>query len=178
MKHPVLLAGCALFVWAGAALAQPGGMPKPGPEVKKLGYFVGTWNTEGDMKASPFGPGGKITSTDHIEWLPGNFFIVAHSQGKGPVGPLQQLFVMGYNAEDKLYTYDGFDNMGMHDSSKGTLTGDTWVYGNESKVQGKTIKGRFTMKQVSASLYTFKFEMSGDGAKWDLIMEGKSTKTK
>src|SRR5260370_23596819 len=101
MTRPIILAVCALSVLAGAALAQPGGMPKPGPEVKRLGYFVGTWNTEGEMKASAFGPGGKFTSTDHNEWFPGNYFVVLHSQRKSPMGPMQELAVLGYNAEDK-----------------------------------------------------------------------------
>jgi len=178
MKRPIVLAVCAFAVLAGAVLAQPGEMPKPGPEVKKLGYFVGTWNNEGEMKASPFGPGGKFTSTDHVEWFPGNFFVVMHSEGKTPMGPMHELAVMGYNTEEKMYTYDGFDNMGEHDISKGTLKGDTWVYQSDSKVQGKIIKGRFTMKELSPTAYTYKFEMSMDGTKWDTIVEGKSTKAK
>ena len=37
---------------------------KPGPEHKKLDYFVGKWTSTADMKASPFGPGGKMTASD------------------------------------------------------------------------------------------------------------------
>jgi hypothetical protein len=50
MKHvrlAILLASGLLLATA-ALQAQEKKMeaPKPGPEVKKLGYFVGTWNTE------------------------------------------------------------------------------------------------------------------------------------
>ncbi len=52
------------LVFAVALSAQaPPQMPKPGPEQKRLSYFVGNWATEGDMKPSPFGPGGKFSST-------------------------------------------------------------------------------------------------------------------
>ena len=102
MIRPILSALCALSILAGAAWAQSAGPPKPGPEVKRLGYFV----------------------------------------------------------------------------AKGTLSGDTWVYNGESKMNGKVIKGRFTMKELGPTSYTYKFEMSMDGSKWTDIMDGKSTKIK
>ena len=178
MKRGIIIVVCALFVLAGGVLAQPQGPPKPGPEVKRLGYFVGTWKSEGEMKPSPFGPGGKFTTTDRNEWFPGNFFVVMHSEGKTPMGPMQEMSVMGYNAEDKIYTYDGYDNMGEHDVSKGTVSGDTWVYNGESKMGGKVIKGRFTIKEGGPASYTYKFEMSMDGSTWNTMMEGKATKVK
>jgi len=37
------------------SLAQaPPERPKPGPEHKKLEYFLGTWKTEGEIKANEF----------------------------------------------------------------------------------------------------------------------------
>jgi hypothetical protein len=41
---------------------------------------------------------------------------------------------------------------------------------------GQAIKGKFTMKEVSPTEYTFKFELSTDGATWTTAVEGKSTK--
>jgi hypothetical protein len=38
------------------------------------------------------------------------------------------------------------------------------------------MKGRFTMKIVSPTSYTFKYEMSQDGTHWDTVMDGKATK--
>ena len=72
------LAVCVVLAVGGsqvlmAAKAQQA--PTPGPEQKKLGYFVGKWTTEGEMKASPMGPGGKITSTDTCEWFDGGFAV-------------------------------------------------------------------------------------------------------
>ncbi len=74
------------------------------------------------MKPSPFGPGGKITSKDHNEWMPGGFFLVSHSEFKGSMGEGTELSVMGYNSDEKLYTYHPFNSMGEAEASNGTVT--------------------------------------------------------
>jgi hypothetical protein len=38
------------------------------------------------------------------------------------------------------------------------------------------LKSRFVIKEVSPTLYTFRYETSQDGTKWDTVAEGKSTK--
>jgi len=151
--------------------------PKPGPEVKKLGYFVGTWKSEGEMKENPFGmPPGKFTSTDKCEWFTGGYQVVCHTTGKGSMGAMHGLGILSYNTEDKLYTYYGIDNNGMAEQSKGKVDGDNWVYTADEKMGGKTFHGRYSMTTSSPDSYTFKYETSDDGQKWTLVMEGKATK--
>lgn len=153
-------------------------MPKPGPEVKKLSYFVGTWKSEGDMKENPWGmPAGKFTGTDKCEWFTGGYQVVCHSTGKGPMGNMHGLGIIAYNSEDKAYSYYGIDNMGFAEGSKGKVEGDTWTYTAESKMGGKTYHGRYTINASSPDSYTFKYESSEDGTKWSTIMEGKATKS-
>jgi hypothetical protein len=41
---------------------------------------------------------------------------------------------------------------------------------------GQAFKGRFTMKTLTPTSYTYKFEMSQDGTNWTTAMEGKATK--
>ena len=169
-----------LFVLLAAVLAwgqAPPAMPKPGPEHQRLHYFVGTWHSEGDMKASPMGPAGKVSSNDHGEMV-GDFFCAIHSDGTTPMGPMKAVGIMGYDPKTKMYTYDGFDNSGMHDLAKGSVSGKTWTFTDENEIGGKKIKGRYTMTELSATSYTFKFDMSEDGKTWNNIMEGKATKTK
>jgi len=48
--------------------------PKPAPELKQVEYFVGTWFSEGDMKPSPMGPGGKMTMTEQNHMDGGRIF--------------------------------------------------------------------------------------------------------
>ena len=175
----VLMATLMSAVLVGVVLAQaPPPMPKPGPELKRIGYFAGSWKTEGEAKASAFGPAGKLTFTDHNEWLPGGFFMVMHSEGKGPMGEMKGLAVFGYNSSEKVYTYQAYNNMGMSESAKGTVSGDTWTWTSESKMGGKPLKTRFIIKELSPTSFTFKFDTSPDGKIWSTIEEGKATKTK
>ncbi len=179
MKRPSYLALVLMFVSGQVVLAQaPQQTPKPGPEVKRLGYFAGNWSTEGETKQSLFGPAGKFNGSDHNEWFTGGFFLVLHSEAKGPMGEMKGLSLMGYNAAEQVYTYNGFDNMGTAESAKGTVRGDTWDWTSESKMGGKAVKSRYTIKELSPTSYSFKWEASVDGGPWSTIMEGKSTKTK
>jgi hypothetical protein len=50
----VVLAGGPL------ALAAEPAAPKPGPGHARLGYFVGTWKTEGEFTPGAMGPGGPM----------------------------------------------------------------------------------------------------------------------
>ncbi len=167
-----------LLLAVATALAQaPPEQPKPGPESRRLRYFVGDWRSEGELKANPFGPAGKYAGTDHNVML-GDFFVVFHSEATGPMGHEQEVSIMGYDPEEKVYTFQSFTSRGDRETSKGTVTGVTWVWTSESKVKGKTIRGRFTLKEATPRSYTYSYEISTDGGAWTNVMEGKATKVK
>jgi Protein of unknown function (DUF1579) len=173
-------AGMTLAVWmflAAAALAQMD-MPKPGPELKKLDALAGKWTLEGEMKPGPMGPGGKMTETQKCEWMEGAFFLVCNAEFKSSMGDGTGLSVMGYSKDEKTYTYREFNSYGEFQDSRGSLDGDTWTWMGDEKEGGMTMKGRFSMKMISPTSYTFTFEMSQDGTKWNLVMDGKATKGK
>src|SRR5262245_33294027 len=69
---------------AAGAPAPPA--PKPGTEQKRIGYFAGHWNFQGEAKPSPMGPGGKISATETCDWFAGGFQLVCRSKGTGPMG--------------------------------------------------------------------------------------------
>jgi hypothetical protein len=151
--------------------------PKPAPELKKLDYFSGAWSSSGDMKPGPMGPGGKFSESGSGDWMDGGYFLVIHSDFKGgEMGNAKGVAYMGYDPQEKVYTYDAFSSMGENIHSKGTLDGDTWNWASDMKMGPKTFKSRYTMKILSPTSYTFKAEMSEDGTKWDTMMEGKATK--
>lgn len=172
----VLLFGVLLAATAAFAQMEK---PKPGPEVKKLAYFAGHWTSEGNVKPGPMGPGGKFHSDDHAEWMDGGFFVVLHSKfNGGGMGAGTSTAYMGWDPNDKVYTYDEFNSMGEVTHSKGTNDGDTWTWLNDMKMGPQTMKGRFTMKILSPTAYDYKYEVSSDGTKWELFMDGKETKAK
>ena len=165
----------ASLLMSAAALAQMDA-PKPGPELKKLDTFVGSWTLDGDLKPGPMGPGGKMTETQKCEWMQGGFFVVCHSDFKSGMGDGSGISVMGYSTDDKTYTYREFNSWGEFDDSKGSVDGETWTWTSDEKMGSMTMKGRFTMKMTSSTSYNFSFEMSQDGTKWTTVMDGKAAK--
>jgi hypothetical protein len=174
-RSTILFCAMPLFALAGLTSAQTD-TPKPAPELKKLNYFVGTWSAEGEIKPGLFGPGGKFTGTNRVQWMDGAFFLVTQSDFHGAVGNGTETAYMGYDGNDKLYTYDSFNTLGEADHAKGSLDGDTWVWLSETKVGSTSLKGRLTIKVLSARGYKFKFETSPDGNAWTTMLEGKDTK--
>src|ERR1700730_258850 len=101
------------LILAASAFAQMA--PKPGPEVKKLDYFVGSWTVEATIGQGPWGAGGKFSSTDTAEWMPGSFFVESHSDFKMRPelgGDGQATSFMGYDTDENVYTYDEFNSQG------------------------------------------------------------------
>lgn len=176
MKRAVAVTLAMLCVFGVAISLAQGPPPKPGPELKKLEYFVGTWSSEGDLKPSPFGPGGKFTGTEKLEWMDGGFFLVGHGEGDSPMGHDKGMSVWGFDPEEKVYTFHAFNNMGEAISATGKIEGDTWTWTNENKMNGKMMKGRYTIKQTSPTSYSFKFEMAPESGDFATVMEGKATK--
>jgi hypothetical protein len=177
MKRHLLTAATAALIFTASVSAQMQ-HPAPAPELKKLDYFVGTWNVDADMKPSPFGPGGKTTGTDHYEWMQGNYFLIIHSTySSQSMGSGIEYAVIGYDTKKKQYTYESFSSDGEHDIATGTpdADGKVWTWYSASEVSGPT-KWRFTQTILSPTSYTIKFEMSKDATNWSTVMDGKVTK--
>ena len=176
MKRRIVLIPFLILI-AVSAWAQMGG--PPGPEVKKLDYFVGTWTTEGMIAQGPWGTGGKFTASGTSEWMPGNFFVQTHSEAKMPPevgGDSKDFAVMGYDTQANVYTYDSYNSQGRHESSRGTLSGDTWTWTSSSNYGGMEVQEKMTIKTVSPTSYTMKYEVSMDGKNWMPFMDVKATK--
>ena len=180
MKYGIFaVALCLVLACIPAVAEEPAEAPKPGPEHQKLGFFLGTWKGEGEIKPSPFMPGGKFTSTESCEWFEGGFAIVCHSESSGPTGPMKGLALMGYSMEEQAYVYYGIDSgpMIMASVPHGTLEDGAWTFTDKSVVEGKEIESRFTMKETSETSYEFSWEMLQEDGSWAKIMEGKATKS-
>jgi Protein of unknown function (DUF1579) len=173
MKPLQIILAAVLLSAAAAAQTESA---KPGPELKKLDVFAGTWTLDGTMKPSSMGPGGTMTENEKCEWMEGGFYLVCHSDYKGTMGSGVGLSILGYSTDDKAYTYREFNSFGEFDDSRGHVEGDTWTWTSDEKMGDMTMKGRFTMKITSDKAYTFMFEMSPDGAKWNNVMDGKAAK--
>jgi len=66
MKTLGIILTAVLMSTAVSAQTPP---PKPGPELKKLDIFAGTWTLDGTMKPGMMGPGGSMTESEKCEWM-------------------------------------------------------------------------------------------------------------
>jgi hypothetical protein len=179
LKSLILKSMLTSVLLAAAAVAQMA--PTPGPELKKLDYFAGTWSAEGTISPGPWGAGGKFSSTGTDEWMPGNFFLVGHEDFKMPAdlgGDGKGVSIMGYDTEHGVYTYDSYNSQGRSEHSQGTLSGDTWTWKSSQTYGGQEIEQRMTIKTLSPTSYAMKFEISMDGTNWTTFMDVKATKGK
>jgi hypothetical protein len=168
-----------LLVGAWAMAQAPAAPPKPGPEHKRLGYYVGKWQGTGEMKPGPMGPGGKMSWTETCGWFTGRYAIICNSDMRGPMGAGKGHAIMSYNREEKAYVYFGIDTNGATDIGRGSVQDNVWNWTGEGKMGGKAYKIRYSVTETSNDAYTFKFEMSGDGGRtWALVMDGGSSRAK
>ena len=167
----IFIQACA--VWA----AEPTpSQPKPNPELKKQDFFVGNWTLTGETKSSPFGPGGqKFQSTERLEWMPGEFFLVAQSYAGGK---WMELTVIGYDLNERVFTHTSFNASGKAEIWKGTADDRAWVWTKKGAVNGKPVTERMTINKTSPTSYSFKVEMEPEGGGWSTVVEGSGTKTK
>ena len=166
---------CALLT---AVAMQAQAPPPPAAELQRLDFMTGHWTAEGTATFGPPGtPSTKWSETFDAQWMDGKYFLVENSDmDLGPMGKGKELAIMGYDSDKKVYTYNAFNSMGQPEVSTGTVDGDTWTWTSDEHMGGQTMKGRFTMKVLSPTSYSMKFELSQDGTNWMTAMEGKATK--
>ena len=125
-------------------------LPKPDPALKRLNTFVGKWNTEGEIKESPFGPAGKLIGTDTYEWLAGGFFLIHRVDVRMGDQHNESIELIGYDASSNTYPMNSFDSQGNSIVMQARMTGDTWTFTGESmrfsgtfSRDGKSISGKW-----------------------------------
>jgi len=150
----------------------PPASPKPGPEHKKMEYFVGKWTVEGEIKANEFMPAGKIVSTETATLGPGGFYV--ESRNESQLGT--SLAIMAYDSHAKVYTSYYASSVGLVGVGTGTVEGNTWTWMVEDKYAGKAVKGRTTITTLSPTQYTIKYEMADGKGDYTTIVEGTVTK--
>jgi hypothetical protein len=165
----ILICGFTSLLFAQA----PPAPPTPGPEHKKLEYFVGKWTVESEIKANEFVPAGKTVSTETNTLGPGGFYI--ESRAEGGQFPTRFGFI-AYDSHAKVYTSDYANSGGLVGTATGSVNGNTWTWMVEDKFAGYAIKGRTTVTMSSPTQYTIKYEMADEKGGYATILEGKATK--
>lgn len=166
-----VILGCG---FTALALAQaPPEPPKPGPEQKKLEYFLGAWKVEGEIKENGYVPAGKSVSTQTCTLGPGGFFVECRAEGQ--TFPRTH-YMMAYDSHAKLYTQFYASSAGLVGGGTATVDGNTWTWMLEDKWFGQAFKGRTTVTVKSASQFTTKYEYLDPNGSYVAISESTATK--
>lgn len=80
-------------------------IPKPGPEMEKLKFLLGTWETKGGYEKSPMLPEGGAQSGWYKAQLgPGGFSILADFEADGPLGKETGHEIITWDPKQNAYT--------------------------------------------------------------------------
>jgi hypothetical protein len=139
---------------------------------KKLGAFVGKWETEG-----AFATGQKTSTTLECRWSPQGAYLVC-DQLVRMAGEHRQFTVYSYDSKTGTYSYTTLADPGAKPTT-GTVAikGNLWTYESSFEANGKTTLIRTTNEFTDAKTEIFKVMTSDDGgAHWKTMLEGKARK--
>ena len=140
---------------------------------KKLGAFVGKWETEGAFTNGP-----KTSTTLECRWSPQGSYLVC-DQLVNMGGEHRQFTVYSYDSKTGKYSYVTLSDPGAKPTTGGiTIKGNLWTYDDSSfTTNGKTTLIRTTNEFTDAKTEVFKVATSEDnGANWKTMLEGKARK--
>jgi len=117
----LLIGLCLVCSSHSMALAKSQTMPsrKASPEVRKLGYYVGTWVGSGETKGGPLGSAGKLSSRQTCTWFVGGFQVLCEGEERGPSGRRHFLNVLAYDEASKAYTEYSVSSFGEAEYDRG-----------------------------------------------------------
>jgi hypothetical protein len=166
-------AGILICGFTTLLLAQaPPAPPKPGPEYKKLEYFLGTWKEEGEIKANGYVTAGKGVTTATYALGPGGFSLERRAAGQIP----NTFGIIAYDSYAQAYTTFYASSAALVGTGIGSLNGNTWTWMVEDRLAGKVVKGRTTITMLSPTEYTSKYEMADGKGGYTTLVESKATK--
>jgi hypothetical protein len=168
----VVVFATALLVTSAAGAAAQSKTVQADDPVKKLGAFVGKWETEGT-----FAGGQKASTSLECRWSPQGAYLVC-DQLVRMAGEHRQFTVYSYDGKSGNYSYTTLADPGAKPTS-GTveIKGNLWTYDSSFAADGKTTLIRTTNEFTDAKTEIFKVTSSDDGgAHWKTVLEGKAQK--
>ena len=157
---------------AKSAQTTPAPSPSENP-TKKLGAFVGKWETEG-----AFTSGQKTSTSLECRWSPQGSYLVC-DQLVNMGGEHHQFTVYSYDSKSGKYSYVTLADPGAKPTTGGiTIKDNLWTYDDSSfTANGKTTMIRTTNEFTDTKTEIFKVMSSEDnGANWKIMLQGKAQK--
>ncbi|HWZ43502.1 MAG TPA: hypothetical protein VNW97_08485 [Candidatus Saccharimonadales bacterium] len=147
---------------------------KAGDPTKKLGSFLGKWQSEGTFTDGP-----KATSTLECRWSPLNDFLICEQAVTMAGNETHQLTIYSCNREENACSFMTLASPGAKPASGAVaINGNVWTYSLSFEGNGKTTQIRTTNEFTNPRTEVFKVESSGDGGStWKTVLQGTARKT-
>lgn len=139
---------------------------------KKLGAFVGKWETEG-----AFTSGQKTSTNLECRWSPQGSYLVC-DQLVNMGGEHHQFTVYSYDSKTSNYSYTTLSDPGAKPNTGGiVIKGNLWTYDSSFTANGKTTLIRTTNEFTDPKTEVFKMATSEDnGTTWKVMLQGVAHK--
>ena len=128
--------------------------PKPDPALQQLQQvLMGHWTYQGEYKAGPLGPGGKISGVYDCRPVLGGFFFEAEETEKGADGETHNIEIDGYDPVSKNFTFQAYQPDGSTWSGIIVVAGKTITWDGKFIIAGKSypVKAEITFAPNSTS---------------------------
>ncbi|HWP43517.1 MAG TPA: DUF1579 family protein [Blastocatellia bacterium] len=177
----------ALVFSLAAVMAQEHGKDKqvegmqparPGPEMEKIKFQLGTWKTTEKHEAGQGYPGGEGKGTMVVRPGPGGLsLIMEYTSSSSVIGPFSGLGITVWDAEARTYKNYWVDSFtaGLMEMT-GNWQGKDFVLTGQAKQMGKTYTMKEVITDITPTSYTLKMYMSEDGGPEWLAMTIKAVK--
>jgi hypothetical protein len=158
-----------------APATTPAGGSQLEDPTKKLGAFVGKWETEGTFTNGP-----KTSTTLECRWSPqGSYLVCDQLVRMGAAGDHRQFTVYSYNSKAGNYSFTTLSDPGAKPTTGGiTIKDNLWTYDDSSfESNGKKTVIRVTNEFTNPKTEVFKVVTSEDnGATWKPVLQGVARK--
>ena len=151
--------------------------PKPGPEMDRLKFFVGTWDLKGEYLKTPLtGDGGKQTGWYKAQLGPGGFSIIADFEDDSPLGKEIGHELFAWDPTGSAYTTATVGNFPGLVVGKAQWEGDNLVTQLEFNMGGSVIQNRAVYSHIGEkTLHIEESYRTGD-APYQLMWKADWTK--
>jgi len=127
--------------------------------MRKLAFLVGTWDTNGTVRATGSTPAQALRATDAYEWMPGEFFLIHHADASMGGQRSRVMEVFGYDPALNSIVSRSFDDQGKSEGFIIGLKGRRWtIRGDHARFDGKVGKDFSTIEGT--------WELRADDGEW------------
>jgi hypothetical protein len=178
MQRRLVAAASGSYPQSQEKQAQPPAPPKPGPEMDRLKFLIGTWDYNGEYAKSPMVPqGGKETGWYKAQLGPGGLSIIADFEGDGPIGKEIGHEVLAWAPKENIYkVYTVGNNFPGVLAATARWEGANLVTTSEFTEGASKISLRSVYTDIQEKSVTIEESFQMGDAPYQSLMKSKATK--